>query len=113
MRRVRPLLAVPAAALALAAVACGSDDGGGASGEGPTVAVTTSLLGDVVEEVVGDQAEVVVLMPPGADPHQTSLSAQQAAELREADALITNGGGFEEGMVEEGGWLRSRSRTWR
>ncbi|WCO65502.1 metal ABC transporter substrate-binding protein [Iamia majanohamensis] len=100
MRRVRPLLVVPAAVLALAAVGCGSDDGGGASGAGPTVAVTTSLLGDVVEEMVGDQAEVVVLMPPGADPHQTSLSAQQAAEVREADALVTNGGGFEEGMLD-------------
>lgn len=100
MRPARPLRVLPAALLALAAVGCGSDGGGPSSGDRPTVAVTTSLLGDVVEEMVGDEAEVEVLMPPGADPHQLSLSAQEAARIREADALITNGGGFEEGMLD-------------
>lgn len=101
-RLARRHLALPAALLLLAAVGCGSDDdaaSGGATDQ-PTVAVTTSLLGDVVEQMVGDEAEVTVLMPPGADPHDFQLSAQQAAEVREADALITNGGGFEEGMLD-------------
>lgn len=81
--------------------ACG-DDGGGSPTDGggrPTVAVTTSLLGDVVANLVGDAAEVVTIMPAGADPHDFQASAQQVAELRQADAAIANGGGFEEGLV--------------
>lgn len=101
-RLARRHLLLAAAVLLLAAVGCGSDDDTApdSSTDQPTVAVTTSLLGDVVEQVVGDEAEVTVLMPPGADPHDVQLSAQQAAEIREADALITNGGGFEEGMLD-------------
>ena len=88
--------------LALLAVACGIDEGStadGGSGQ-PTIVVTTSLLGDVVRELVGESAQVDVLMAPGADPHDVQLSARQAAEVREADALITNGAGFEQGMLD-------------
>jgi zinc/manganese transport system substrate-binding protein len=52
----------------------------------------------VVENLVGDDARVEVLMPPGADPHEFALSARQAADLREADLVVANGGGFEEGF---------------
>ncbi len=102
MRPARPLVLLSAVALVVIAAGCGA----GAEAEGssgarrPTVVVTTSLLGDVVTRIVGDAAAVTVLMPRGADPHQVQLSARQAAELREADALITNGAGFEEGMVD-------------
>ena len=57
------------AGLALLAAGCGSDDaatetGGTAQSEGrPTIVVTTNILGDVVSEVVGDQAEVVFGKP--------------------------------------------------
>ena len=37
-------------------------------------------------------------MPPGADPHEFALSARQAADLREADLVVANGGGFEAGL---------------
>jgi zinc/manganese transport system substrate-binding protein len=60
--------------------------------------VTTNILGDVVEQLVGDDAEVEVVMPPNADPHDFAASAQQAASMREADALVVNGLGFEEGL---------------
>lgn len=97
MRRTRlpALLVVPA--LLLTAAACSSDEGGGGSGT-PTVVATTSILGDVVENVVGDAAEVVVLMPAGVDPHEFELSAAQAAQLQEADAIVANGLGFEAGL---------------
>ena len=42
--------------------------GRGAAGPDPTAVATTSILGDVVENVVGDAAEVVVLMPAGSAP---------------------------------------------
>lgn len=99
MHRPRLLLALAAAALVLVAVGCASDEGGGPGGT-PTVVATTSILGDVVENVVGDAAEVVVLMPAGVDPHEFELSAAQAAQLQEADAVVANGLGFEAGMAD-------------
>jgi len=84
---------------ALLLAACG-DDEGSASAEGPTIAVTTSILADVVGELVGDQAEVVAVMPRGADPHEFQASAQEVDRVRRADALVLNGGGFEEGLLD-------------
>jgi len=64
----------------------------------PLVVVTTNILGDVVGELVGDQAAVLTLMPAGGDPHSFEVSAQQAAKMREADLLVANGLGLEEGV---------------
>ncbi len=97
----RTVATIAAAALALAA--CGDDatsTGSDGGEERPTVVVTTSILGDVVGNLVGDQADVVMVMPPGADPHDFQASARQVNQIREADALIVNGGGFEEGLVD-------------
>ena len=89
-------------ALAGSLVACGDDDAvtSGGTTAGATVVVTTGILGDVVGELVGDAAAVEVIMPPSADPHDFAPSAQQAALMREADALVVNGLGFEEGLVD-------------
>jgi zinc/manganese transport system substrate-binding protein len=94
----------PAAVAALpflALAACGDDDGtASASGGRPHVVVTTNVLGDMVSDLVGDLAAVEVIMPPGSGPHEFQASAQQVAAMREADVLITNGAGFEEGLTE-------------
>jgi zinc/manganese transport system substrate-binding protein len=82
-----------AAVVALVATGCTT-----AGSDRPLVAVTTNILGDVVSEVVGDQADVMVLMPPGADPHSFEVSAQEAARLRSADLVVENGLGLEEGV---------------
>lgn len=65
----------------------------------PLVAVTTNILGDVVGELVGSEAEVLTLMPPGADPHSFEISARTAAELRRAELIVANGLGLEEGLT--------------
>jgi len=98
----RPLaLALSAVLLVAGAAACGSDgDQAGSGADRPTVVVTTTILGDVVQRLVGERADVAVLMPRGADPHDVQLSARQAADLREADALVVNGGGFEAGYLD-------------
>lgn len=93
LRALLPLAAV--AALAPALGACG-DDGG--AGDRPSVVVTTGVLGDVVTDLVGDAADVEVVLPAGADPHDFQPSPRQAVALRSADALITNGAGFEVGL---------------
>lgn len=101
MSRDRPMSrAVRAVGGLLAAVvAVGVFTGcAGVVDERPSVYVTTNILGDVVSEIAGDRIDVVTLMPPGADPHSFELSARQAAELRDADLIVANGLGLEEGL---------------
>lgn len=91
------------AALGVALAACGSGDEGGdgsnaGDGNRPAIVVTTNILGDVVSEVVGDLASVEVIMPLGTDPHDFAASAKQAADMEDADLLVINGAGFEQGM---------------
>ncbi|HMJ76484.1 MAG TPA: metal ABC transporter substrate-binding protein [Iamia sp.] len=94
--RPRLLLALlPAVPLVLAG--CGSGDAAAEDGR-PTVVATTSILGDVVEELVGGAARVEVVMPTGADPHDFQPSAREVNAMRSADALVTNGGAFEAGL---------------
>ena len=92
------------AGLALVAAGCGDDDdtaaGGGGDTDRPTIVVTTTILGDVVENLVGDEFEVVTVMPVGADPHDFRASAQQVTEIGEAEVLIVNGAGYEEGLLD-------------
>ncbi len=92
------------AMLALVASACGDDDDvatvSQAPEDAPTVVVTTNILGDVVQNIAGDQLQVVTLMPVGADPHDFQASAQQVAQIGDADVLIVNGESFEEGLLD-------------
>ena len=57
--------------------------------------VTYPVLAAVVKEVVGDAAEVTVLMPNGADPHEWSPSARDIEAMQSADLVIDNGLGLE------------------
>ena len=85
--------------LAAAVVSCGS----GETQEGderPLVVVTTTILGDVVKNVVADQARVEVLVPIGADPHDFEASPTQIGELNRAELVVANGLGLEEGLED-------------
>ncbi len=88
--------------VALAAVLMTSCGGGdpSASTDKPTVVVTHSILGDVVEHATGSQVEVVTIMGPNADPHDFSASAREVNQIQTADALIVNGGAFEAGLLD-------------
>ncbi len=85
--------------LALLAAACGTGDGGDDAG-GLSVVVTTGILGDVVSNVVGDDAQVEVLIPLGADPHEFQASSAQVARIHKADLVVVNGLGLEEGLID-------------
>ncbi|MGC5561769.1 zinc ABC transporter substrate-binding protein AztC [Streptomyces sp. FR-108] len=65
----------------------------------PAIVVTTNILGDITREIVGDEADVTVLMKPDADPHSFGLSAVQAAELERADLVVHNGLGLEANVL--------------
>jgi zinc/manganese transport system substrate-binding protein len=84
------------------ASACGSDSSpsGEGAAERPDVVVTTNILGDVVGAAIGDVADVEVIMPLGSDPHDFAPSARQAESMENADLLVVNGAGFEEGMLD-------------
>lgn len=87
------------ALLTLALTAC---TGAGAlvdSGR-PSMVVTTSVLGDVAAQAVGEHVDVTVLMPPGADPHSFELSAAEMSGLLDADLIVANGLGLEEGLAD-------------
>ncbi|MEP1122354.1 MAG: metal ABC transporter substrate-binding protein [Ilumatobacter sp.] len=95
--------------LLAAATACGSqasdsasdtDQNSSATADRPRIVVTTNILGDIVSAAVGDQADVEVIMPLGTDPHDFAPSARQAESMEDADLLIVNGAGFEQGMLD-------------
>ena len=68
--------------------------------QGPTIVVTYSVLGSIVSELVGDEAEVSVIIPDGQDPHDFEPSAKDIEKLNEADLVVANGLGFEEGLLD-------------
>lgn len=81
---------------------CASNPGSETRDE-PTIAVTTNILGDVVSTVAGDEANVLVLMPAGVDPHEFQISTTDAAQLYEADLIIENGLGLEQSIAQHVG----------
>ncbi|MEH3089970.1 MAG: metal ABC transporter substrate-binding protein [Microbacterium arborescens] len=90
----RAVLAAALAATALLGLAgCAP-----AASERPTVVVTTNILGDIVDTLASGELEVVTFMPRDADPHSFELSAADAATMRTADLVVSNGLGLEEGV---------------
>ncbi|MGD9703572.1 MAG: metal ABC transporter substrate-binding protein [Acidimicrobiia bacterium] len=77
-------------ATGLLATACGGESSGGDS-DRPSVVVTYSVLGAVVRDVVGDAADVSVLMPDGIDPHDWEPSAKDIEAVSGADLVVANG----------------------
>lgn len=95
MRQLLRLAAV--LTIAMLGVGCGSAD----SGDGElTVVVSTTILGDIVANVVGTDAVVEVLIPVGVDPHDYQLSSAQVATMNRADLVVVNGWGLEGGMSD-------------
>lgn len=98
--RSRSLLVLVAAFVVLLASACGQGNGDDAGDQPVLVVATTTVLGDLVANVVGDMADVAVLTPIGADPHEFAPSAQQATLVVAADLVVANGLFFEEGLAD-------------
>lgn len=83
--------------LALVLAGCGATAGDD-DRQGLRVVATTSVWADVVKEVVGDDGTVDVLIPPGADAHEYEATPRQVASLQDADLVVANGLGLEEGL---------------
>ena len=54
----------------------------------PLIVATTSILADGIQQLVGDQAEVVSLMPPGVDPHLYKASVRDLDLHTQADQVV-------------------------
>lgn len=101
MRRVAMVLVITGL-VAVSLTGCSSGDGAdgtvSAADGSVSVVATTTVLGDLVRNVVGENAEVEVLMPVGVNPHDFQASAQQVATVQRADLVVANGLGLEAGL---------------
>lgn len=62
------------------------------------VAASFSVLGDLVREVAGDDAEVSLLTPVGAEVHEWELIPSNFIAIEEADIVFYNGFDLEQWM---------------
>jgi zinc/manganese transport system substrate-binding protein len=83
--------------MALLIAACQPTSSAGQDGK-KTIVVTYSILGALVNNLVGSDANVVVLIPNGQDPHDWEPSAKDIETLMKADLIIQNGLGLEGGL---------------
>lgn len=88
-------LAAALCLVGLCLTACASSASSAGSGSRPRIVVTYSVLGSVVKDIVGSAADVSVLMPNGANPHEWSASAKDVETMLIADLVIDNGLGLE------------------
>ena len=99
--RIIPKILIGICPALFALSACSSSDSTtAADSERPTVVVTYSVLGSIVEQLVGDAATVTTLIPDGQDPHEFEPSAKDIESLNNASIVVSNGLDFEEGLEE-------------
>ena len=65
----------------------------------PVVVVTYSILGDLVADLVGDTAKVIVVIPNGQDQHEFEPSAKVVEQINSADFIVSNGLDLEEHLT--------------
>ena len=59
------------------------------------IVASFSILGDMVEQVVGEHADVTTIVGPDADAHVYQPSVADARAVADADIIFVNGLGFE------------------
>lgn len=59
------------------------------------VVATTTIVGDVVQNVGGLMIDLTTLLPPGTDPHSYEPTPQDLAKIADADLVFINGAGLE------------------
>ena len=70
------------------------------SADRPVIVLTTTILGDLAARVAGDDADVEILIPLGADPCTYRPTSEQTRSLLEADLVVSSGLGLEAGLAE-------------
>jgi zinc/manganese transport system substrate-binding protein len=99
MHRKAPLAALALAltgVLALAGCASGGADAAATSDVRLTIVASTSVYGQIVEEIGGEFVDVTSIVSSGAqDPHSFEASARDQLAVQRADVIIENGGGYD------------------
>ena len=62
-----------------------------AASSAPTVVAVDGVLCDITKKLVADQARVICLIPPGADPHTMALRPADRSNLSKAKLVLLNG----------------------
>ncbi|MEQ1698631.1 MAG: metal ABC transporter substrate-binding protein [Ilumatobacteraceae bacterium] len=93
-------MAVAVAAALAATTLIGCADDSSSDSDTPTIVVTYSVLGALVRDAVGDQADVIVLIPNGSDPHEWEPSAKDIEKVNNADLIVRNGLDLEGGIQD-------------
>ncbi len=85
--------------ISLTACSPGGEAAPAASDGKINVVATTSIIGDVVQQIGGDDIHLTVLIPAGSDPHSFEPSPQQIAALSDADIVFVNGFDLEQTLL--------------
>ena len=98
----RLLLVFLGLALAMAglATACGGREENAPGGANIKVVTSIELLADLIRPVAGERAQVVALVPAGADPHTYEPVPSKIVDVSEADLVLINGLGLEETLMD-------------
>jgi zinc/manganese transport system substrate-binding protein len=88
----------------LTVTACGAttaENPNGTSGaDRPQIVATTAILGDVLAHIVGDVADVTVLVPRDENPANYRPTAEDTDELNDADLIVMIGLDYEERSLD-------------
>lgn len=71
-----------------------------AQDEKPTIVASASMISDMAKNIVGDYANVKMIVPIGGDPHRYQPSPSDAKLVQNADLILINGLTFE-GWINE------------
>ncbi|MFW5827633.1 MAG: metal ABC transporter solute-binding protein, Zn/Mn family, partial [Alkalispirochaeta sp.] len=55
------------------------------------VVATTNIVGDVVRNIIGDRADLTVLIPQGQNPHGYTPAPRAVAAIERAHVVFVNG----------------------
>ncbi len=64
------------------------------------VVATTSIIGDVIDNVGGEQIDLTILIGRNQDAHNYEATPADLVALESADIIFVNGWGLEEGLAE-------------
>ncbi len=94
---------------AVLVVSVGCDRAAGSDKEGLSVVASTTMLEDLVRQLVGDEIEVHGLVGIGADPHVYQPRPADARTIAQSDAVVMNGlllEGWMEDLIRNAGGER-------
>ncbi|MEX0749334.1 MAG: metal ABC transporter substrate-binding protein [Dehalococcoidia bacterium] len=107
MKRQLYSLFALAAAASLAFAACGDDSAGGiddtpsaGGGDLLTIVTTVAPITSLAENIVGEHARVIGIVPEGTNSHTFEPAPSDAQTLADADVIFVNGLALEEPTIE-------------